>query len=148
MQVQNFITTWVFILSTWWPCVMPTTIFFVCRHWGVMVETMMLQYFHLAISISALLASLNIPPAEDFNGYHVPYGLSLTEKQRVINCCLSRSRQTIENAFGILSSKWRILCRVFKAKLDLVDSVLKACVSPQLPTIDRFCKTCVIRFCW
>ena len=102
--------------------------FFVCRHWGVMVETMMLQYFHLAISISALLASLNIPPAEDFNGYHVPYGLSLTEKQRVINCCLSRSRRTIENAFGIFSSRWRILRRAFKVTLDLVDSVVKACV--------------------
>ena len=91
--------------------------------------------------------SLNIPPAEDFNGYRLPYvivadeifalkpwlikpyhGRSLTEEQRVFNYRLSRSRRTIENAFGILSSRWRILRRAFKAKLDLVDSVVKACV--------------------
>ena len=58
-----------------------------------------------------------------------PYpGKHLDEAQRVYNYRLSRARRTVENAFGILTAKWRILRRAIKANVDLVDKIAKACV--------------------
>ena len=58
-----------------------------------------------------------------------PYpGKHLDEAQRVYNYRLSRARRTVENAFGILNAKWRILRRAIKANVDLVDKIAKACV--------------------
>ena len=58
-----------------------------------------------------------------------PYpGKHLDEAQRVYNYRLSRARRTVENAFGILTTKWRILRRAIKANVDLVDKIAKACV--------------------
>ena len=58
-----------------------------------------------------------------------PYpGKKLTEEQRVYNYRLSRARRTIENAFGILSTKWRIFRTAIKANVDLVESIVKSTV--------------------
>lgn len=91
--------------------------------------------------------SLNLPPPANINGFELPYvvvgdeifalkqwllkpypGRNLAETEVIFNYRLSRARRTIENAFGILSCRWRIFRRPFKAKLDLVDAVVKACV--------------------
>lgn len=91
--------------------------------------------------------SLNVPPPENFNGFELPYvvvgdeifalktwlmkaypGRNLGEQEVIYNYRLSRARRTIENAFGILSCRWRIFRRPFKAKLDLTDGIVKACV--------------------
>lgn len=59
-----------------------------------------------------------------------PYpGKNLTEPQAVFNYRLSRARRTIENAFGILSSRWRVLRRPIKANVDLVVSIVQATTS-------------------
>ena len=50
----------------------------------------------------------------------------LTTEQQVFNYRLSRSRRTIENAFGILSARWRIFHRPIKADLTLVELIIKA----------------------
>lgn len=55
-------------------------------------------------------------------------GKGLAEHQRVYNYRLSRARRTIENAFGILSAKWRIFRKPIKANVDLVDKITKATV--------------------
>lgn len=55
-------------------------------------------------------------------------GKGLHEHQRVYNYRLSRARRTIENAFGILSAKWRIFRKPIKANVDLVDKITKASV--------------------
>ena len=55
-------------------------------------------------------------------------GKNLSEEQRVYNYRLSRCRRTIENAFGILSARWRIFRRPIKADTDLVDLIVQACV--------------------
>ena len=58
-----------------------------------------------------------------------PYpGRKLHETQQVFNYRLSRARRTIENAFGVLSAKWRVFRRPIRAKEDLVDKIVKACV--------------------
>ena len=58
-----------------------------------------------------------------------PYpGKNLDESKRVYNYRLSRARRTIENAFGILSAKWRIFRKPIKANIDLVDKITKATV--------------------
>lgn len=56
-----------------------------------------------------------------------PYGgKNLTATQRVFNYRLSRARQTIENTFGILVARWRILKTTINAKAENIDNVVKA----------------------
>ncbi|CAH2011243.1 unnamed protein product [Acanthoscelides obtectus] len=55
-----------------------------------------------------------------------PYTGSLTIKQRIFNYRLSRARRVVENAFGILSARFRIFHKVINLKLDTVDLVVKA----------------------
>ena len=47
------------------------------------------------------------------------------EHQRVYDYRLSRARRTIENAFGILSAKWRIFRKPIKVNVDLVDKITR-----------------------
>lgn len=54
-------------------------------------------------------------------------GANLNLRQLTCNYRLSRSRRTIENGFGILSSCWRIFARPINANLDLIDLIVQAC---------------------
>ena len=56
-----------------------------------------------------------------------PYpGRQIPENQVIFNYRLSRARRTIENAFGILSARWRVFRRPIIAKTSKVVSVVKA----------------------
>ena len=55
-------------------------------------------------------------------------GTNLSEQQAIFSYRLSRARRTIEKAFGILSTRWRIFRRPIVADLDLVDLIVMACV--------------------
>lgn len=58
-----------------------------------------------------------------------PYpGRGLNTEERVFNYRLSRARRTIENAFGILSARWRVFMRPIRADVSTVDSIVRACV--------------------
>ena len=54
----------------------------------------------------------------------------MDEAQQVYNYRLSQARRTVENAFGILTAKWRIFRRLIRAYVDVVDLIVKACVCP------------------
>lgn len=96
----------------------------------------------------AFLANrMNIPSPNMVDRYKLPYvissdeifalkpwlmkpfpGKGLDEKQAIFNYRLSRCRRTIENAFGILSARWRIFRRPIRAAPETVDGIIKACL--------------------
>ncbi|XP_068083928.1 putative nuclease HARBI1 [Anabrus simplex] len=52
---------------------------------------------------------------------------NLTEDRRVYNYFLSRARRVVENAFGILSARFRIFHTAISLKPDNIDAVVMAC---------------------
>ena len=57
-----------------------------------------------------------------------PYpGRGLNDKRRVFNYRLSRTRRTVECAFGVLSNKWRVLHTPLSVEPDFADEIIKAC---------------------
>lgn len=52
----------------------------------------------------------------------------MTREKKVFNYRLSRARRCIENAFGILSARWRIFRRSINCSLSTVDNIIKATV--------------------
>lgn len=58
-----------------------------------------------------------------------PYpGKNLDIEKRIFNYRLSRARRTIENAFGILSSRWRILRNNVIADVETVEKIVAATI--------------------
>lgn len=57
-----------------------------------------------------------------------PYpGRDLTDKTEYFNMRLSRARRTIENAFGILTARWRILRVTMNMAPESAEMIVKAC---------------------
>ncbi|XP_024876786.1 protein ALP1-like [Temnothorax curvispinosus] len=58
-----------------------------------------------------------------------PYaGRNLSQIQKIFNYRLSRARRTIENAFGILASRWRVFRKPICMNPVTVDKIVMACV--------------------
>lgn len=51
----------------------------------------------------------------------------LTDEERIFNYRLSRARRVVENAFGILTSKWLCLSRTMNCQPDRAQKIVSAC---------------------
>ena len=56
-------------------------------------------------------------------------GTKLTEEQRIYNYRHSRARRTIENTFGIMTSRWRIFSTPIRASVEHVECYVLACIA-------------------
>lgn len=57
-----------------------------------------------------------------------PYNtLPLSKEEKIFNYRLSRARRVIENAFGILVSRFRVLDKKIACNLSTTDKIVKAC---------------------
>lgn len=68
-------------------------------------------------------------PKVDINKDQNDEGKGEALKKRVFNYRLSRARRVSENAFGILSNRWRIFRRTFKASEKNTVAYIGACVA-------------------
>lgn len=93
--------------------------------------------------------TFGLPPDEELGGSLLPYvivadeafplkkflmrpyprsGRRLSESERIFNYRLSRSRNTVENAFGILASVWRIYQKPLECRIDLAEKIILATI--------------------
>jgi hypothetical protein len=63
-------------------------------------------------------------------------GKNLSRKEKKNNYRLSRARQVIENTFGVMVARWRILKTDINAKVSNVDNIVKAIV-----VLDNYCQS-------
>lgn len=54
-------------------------------------------------------------------------GVSLSPEQRALNYRLSRARRTIENTFGVLTGRFRVLKRTIPLEPEKVEKIVLAC---------------------
>lgn len=67
-----------------------------------------------------------------------PYARNnLNEANELFNTRLSRARKTVEFSFGILTMKWRVLCKAIETHPDTVDLIIKAVCILHNTIIDR-----------
>ncbi|KAI6171705.1 DDE Tnp4 domain-containing protein [Aphelenchoides besseyi] len=53
---------------------------------------------------------------------------NLTDEERIFNYRISRGRRVIENVFGILAAKWRVLQKPIETSVQTADQIIKALV--------------------
>lgn len=56
-----------------------------------------------------------------------PRSTNLSAKQKIFNCRLCRASRVVENAFGILSSRFRIFKRTMNTKLQTTETIIICC---------------------
>ena len=58
-----------------------------------------------------------------------PYpGQGIQESQAIFNYRLSRARRVIENAFGILAARWRVLMQPLQTSSENAETIVKATI--------------------
>ncbi|XP_064468553.1 uncharacterized protein LOC135379852 [Ornithodoros turicata] len=71
---------------------------------------------------------LGLPPPRRLPGSSLEAPMYLDDTKRVYNTRLSHARRRIENAFGILASRWRIFRRPLNVKVENVELLVQASI--------------------
>ena len=102
------------------------------------------------IALRLARQNIGLPPDENLGGVPSPYivigdeafpfkknlmspfprsARRFSEAERIFNCRLLRSRNTVENVFGIVADTWRIHQRSFECRVQLCDKLILATVA-------------------
>ncbi|XP_050307737.1 uncharacterized protein LOC126744392 isoform X3 [Anthonomus grandis grandis] len=86
---------------------------------------------------------------EDIKKKNTQFRRAISTEERLAVCLrLSRARRIVENAFGILVSRWRVFRRHFEIQPDFVDKVVLAacCLHNMLSTESVEARPCYFTF--
>ena len=99
--------------------------------WNPVTSRWAFRWLHIFTIALLLVTRWQCFSTEKMEWLIKPYlGKNLTKEQKIYNYRLSHCHQVIENAFGILSARWRIFHRPTWATVEHIEQYALAALAP------------------